>query len=106
MQEQEARAAVRHLASLGRRRIAHISGPLDQTSAVDRLDGWRDITGAAGAGLDNAPDLLASGDFTAFVDAIVKAKPAGAKGKYVRKVALSSTMGPGLKVDVAEVATA
>lgn len=59
-----ARAAVRHLASLGRRRIAHISGPLDQTSAVDRLDGWRDITGAAGAGLDNAPDLLASGDFT------------------------------------------
>ncbi|BDH72201.1 LacI family DNA-binding transcriptional regulator [Streptomyces sp. PLM4] len=59
-----ARAAVRHLASLGRRRIAHISGPLDQTSAVDRLDGWRDITGAAGAGLDSAPDLLASGDFT------------------------------------------
>ncbi|HYI39209.1 MAG TPA: 50S ribosomal protein L1 [Allosphingosinicella sp.] len=43
-------------------------------------------------------------NFTAFVDAIVKAKPAGAKGKYVRKVALSSTMGPGLKVDVAEVA--
>jgi large subunit ribosomal protein L1 len=43
-------------------------------------------------------------NFTAFVDAIVKAKPAGAKGKYVKKVALSSTMGPGLKVDVAEVA--
>jgi large subunit ribosomal protein L1 len=45
-------------------------------------------------------------NFTAFVDAIVKAKPAGAKGKYVKKVALSSTMGPGLKVDVAEVASA
>ena len=45
-------------------------------------------------------------NFTAFVDAIVKAKPAGAKGKYVQKVALSSTMGPGLKVDVAEVAGA
>ncbi|MEA3066239.1 MAG: large subunit ribosomal protein [Sphingomonadales bacterium] len=45
-------------------------------------------------------------NFTAFVDAIVKAKPAGAKGKYVQKVALSSTMGPGLKVDVAEVASA
>jgi large subunit ribosomal protein L1 len=43
-------------------------------------------------------------NFQAFVDAIVKAKPAGAKGKYVKKVALSSTMGPGLKVDVAEVA--
>ena len=45
-------------------------------------------------------------NFQAFVDAIVKAKPAGAKGKYVKKVALSSTMGPGLKVDVAEVASA
>ena len=45
-------------------------------------------------------------NFDAFVDAIVKAKPAGAKGKYVQKVAVSSTMGPGLKVDVAEVASA
>jgi len=45
-------------------------------------------------------------NFDAFVDAIVKAKPTGAKGKYVKKVALSSTMGPGLKVDVAEVAGA
>jgi large subunit ribosomal protein L1 len=45
-------------------------------------------------------------NFQAFVDAIVRAKPAGAKGKYVKKVALSSTMGPGLKVDVAEVASA
>jgi large subunit ribosomal protein L1 len=37
---------------------------------------------------------------------VVKAKPSGAKGKYVRKVALSSTMGPGIKVDTAEVAGA
>jgi large subunit ribosomal protein L1 len=45
-------------------------------------------------------------NFDAFVDAIVRAKPTGAKGKYVKKIALSSTMGPGLKVDVAEVAAA
>ena len=45
-------------------------------------------------------------NFDAFVDAIVKAKPTGAKGKYVKKVALSSTMGPGVKIDAAEVAAA
>ena len=45
-------------------------------------------------------------NFTAFVDAIVKAKPAGAKGKYVQKVSLTSSMGPGLKIDLAEVAGA
>ena len=42
-------------------------------------------------------------NFDAFVDAVVKSKPAGAKGKYVRKVGLSSSMGPGLKIDVAQV---
>jgi large subunit ribosomal protein L1 len=37
----------------------------------------------------------------AFADAIIKAKPAGAKGTYVEKVALSTTMGPGVRVDIA-----
>src|SRR5947208_171656 len=50
-----------------------------------------------------AEDLRAN--FDALVDAVVKAKPSGAKGKYVRKVALSSTMGPGLKVDTGELAS-
>ena len=45
-------------------------------------------------------------NFNAFLDAIVKAKPSGAKGKYVKKVAVSSTMGPGVKVDTAEIAGA
>jgi large subunit ribosomal protein L1 len=40
----------------------------------------------------------------AFADAIIKAKPLGAKGTYVQKVALSSTMGPGVRVDVASLA--
>jgi large subunit ribosomal protein L1 len=40
----------------------------------------------------------------AFVNAISRAKPSGAKGTYIKKVALSSTMGPGVKVDVASLA--
>jgi large subunit ribosomal protein L1 len=40
----------------------------------------------------------------AFADAVNKAKPTGAKGIYVKRVALSSTMGPGLKLDVASLA--
>ncbi|UED83443.1 LacI family DNA-binding transcriptional regulator [Streptomyces profundus] len=55
-----ARQAVRHLLSLGRRRIAVISGPLDQTSAVDRLAGYCDALGVERP----APELLAHGDFT------------------------------------------
>ncbi|ESY63380.1 50S ribosomal protein L1 [Mesorhizobium sp. M1050] len=37
----------------------------------------------------------------AFADAVTRAKPAGAKGNYVKKVSVTSTMGPGLKLDVA-----
>jgi large subunit ribosomal protein L1 len=40
----------------------------------------------------------------ALADAIQKAKPTGAKGTYVQKVALSSTMGPGVRVDVGSLA--
>jgi large subunit ribosomal protein L1 len=37
----------------------------------------------------------------AFIDAVSKAKPAGSKGTYIKRVSVSSTMGPGLKIDVA-----
>ena len=44
-------------------------------------------------------------NFDALVDAVTKAKPSGAKGKYLRKAAISSSMGPGLKLDVSELAS-
>ncbi len=40
----------------------------------------------------------------AFTDAVIKAKPTGAKGNYVKKVSVTTTMGPGLKVDVTTLA--
>ena len=56
-----------------------------------------------GIGKMSFADEAIRANFDAFVDAVVKAKPAGAKGKYLQKVALSSSMGPGLKLDVASV---
>ncbi|MFI8092541.1 LacI family DNA-binding transcriptional regulator [Streptomyces sp. NPDC086080] len=53
-----AREAVRHLVSLGRRTIAHIAGPSDQTSALDRIAGYHDVL------IDPDPELLCEGHFT------------------------------------------
>jgi large subunit ribosomal protein L1 len=41
----------------------------------------------------------------AVINAVVKAKPAAAKGKYVKKITLTSTMGPGIQIDLAEAET-
>ena len=57
----------------------------------------------AGIGKASFPAADLKANFDAFVEAIVRAKPSGAKGKYVKKVAMSSSMGPGVKVDTAEV---
>jgi large subunit ribosomal protein L1 len=45
-------------------------------------------------------------NFSAFMDAITRARPTGAKGKFVQKVSMSSSMGPGVKLDLAEIAGA
>jgi large subunit ribosomal protein L1 len=42
----------------------------------------------------------------AFIDSITKAKPSGAKGTYIQKVSLSSTMGPGVKIDLGSLQSA
>ena len=42
----------------------------------------------------------------AFVDAVMKAKPSGAKGTYLKKAALSSTMGPGVRLDTSSLLSA
>lgn len=41
-------------------------------------------------------------NLAALMEAVLKAKPAGAKGQYIKKITLSTTMGPGIKVNVAE----
>ena len=56
-----------------------------------------------GIGKMSFSDAALRANFDAFVDAIVKAKPAGAKGKYLKKVSLTSSMGPGLKIDLTEI---
>jgi large subunit ribosomal protein L1 len=60
----------------------------------------------AGIGKASFPEADLKENFTAFLDAIVKAKPSGAKGKFIKKLSVSSTMGPGVKVDLEEVAGA
>lgn len=57
----------------------------------------------SGIGKLSFADEALKANFKALTSAVVKAKPAGAKGKYVKKVSITSTMGPGLKLDLAEV---
>lgn len=60
----------------------------------------------AGIGKASFPADKLAENIRAFADAVVKAKPTGAKGTYVQRVAISSTMGPGLKVEPSTVITA
>jgi large subunit ribosomal protein L1 len=57
-----------------------------------------------GVGKASFDDALLIDNIKAFVDAVNRAKPTGAKGTYLRRAAVSSTMGPGVHVEVASVA--
>jgi large subunit ribosomal protein L1 len=53
-----------------------------------------------GVGKASFPPQALAENIRAFVDALIKAKPSGAKGTYVQRATLSSTMGPGVKVNL------
>ncbi|MEZ5647987.1 MAG: 50S ribosomal protein L1 [Alphaproteobacteria bacterium] len=55
----------------------------------------------AGVGKASFTEDKITANIKAFVDAIAKAKPTGAKGTYIKKIAISSTHGPGVKLDIA-----
>jgi large subunit ribosomal protein L1 len=57
----------------------------------------------AGVGKASFSEEQIAGNIRAFVDAVLKAKPQASKGTYVKKLSISSTMGPGLKLDLASV---
>ena len=59
----------------------------------------------AGVGKASFSEEALAENISTFVSAIAKAKPSGAKGTYMKKVSLSSTMGPGLKLDVGALST-
>ncbi|TGY87112.1 50S ribosomal protein L1 [Marinicauda algicola] len=55
-----------------------------------------------GVGKASFGEKALSENIRALLDALLKAKPSGAKGQYVKKIALSSTMGPGVRIDTSE----
>ena len=57
----------------------------------------------AGVGKVSFSEEAITQNVKALVDAVQKAKPSGAKGSYLKRIAVSSTMGPGVKIDLASV---
>ncbi|MEZ5893965.1 MAG: 50S ribosomal protein L1 [Parvularculaceae bacterium] len=55
----------------------------------------------AGVGKASFDEKAIAENVKAFISAVTKAKPAGAKGTFIKKIAISSTMGPGVKIDTA-----
>jgi len=60
----------------------------------------------AGIGKVSFDEKAIAENIRAFVGAVNKAKPSGAKGTYIQKISISSTMGPGIKLDINEVLAA
>jgi large subunit ribosomal protein L1 len=54
----------------------------------------------AGVGKASFGDKDLVQNIQAFIDAVSKAKPSGTKGAYMKKIAVSSTMGPGVSLDL------
>src|SRR3546814_10754361 len=82
---------------------------MDVAGAVKAAKGGQVEFRAEKAGLLHAG--IAKASFTedqilanvkAFIDAVLKAKPTGVKGHYVKKISLSSTMGPGVRIELAD----
>ena len=59
----------------------------------------------AGVGKASFTEEALVENIKAFVDAVVKARPTGAKGTYLKKVSVTSTMGPGVRVDTSSVSS-
>ncbi|MFT6510070.1 MAG: large subunit ribosomal protein L1 [Parvibaculaceae bacterium] len=57
----------------------------------------------AGVGKASFSEDQITGNIRSFMDAVMKAKPAGSKGTYLKRIAVSSTMGPGFKIELATV---
>ncbi|HEY9548354.1 MAG TPA: 50S ribosomal protein L1 [Kiloniellaceae bacterium] len=57
----------------------------------------------AGVGKTSFGEDALMANIRAFVDAIARAKPSGAKGTYIKRISLSSTMGPGVRVEVGSI---
>jgi large subunit ribosomal protein L1 len=86
---------------------------MDVTKAITDAKGGQvefrvEKAGIVHAGIGKASFTQAdlAENFRAFMDAIIRNKPSGAKGKFVQKVSVSSSMGPGVKVDLEQISGA
>ena len=96
----------------GKRMRKAVDG-LDRAANYALEEAVKMIKARAGAKFDETVEIAmnlnvdprhADQNVRAFIGAINRAKPSGAKGTYVKRISLSSTMGPGVKIDVASVA--